>query len=244
MKKLLTCEGAAFSYDGRQVTTALSFVVEQGDYLCIVGENGSGKSTLMKGLLGLKTPSRGKIHWESGKKQGNVGYLPQQSQIQRDFPASIYEVVLSGCLNRCGIRPFYKRKEKERALEAMNQMGILSMKKRCYKELSGGQQQRVLLARALCAADQLLLLDEPVTGLDPKVTEELYRLIDTVNRERQITVIMVSHDIGGALAHGSKILHLRQNDCFFGTCEEYEKSDAARQFVRRDQDVNRDRIGY
>ncbi|MBQ7536478.1 MAG: ATP-binding cassette domain-containing protein, partial [Stomatobaculum sp.] len=190
-----------------------------GDYLCIVGENGSGKTTLMKTLLRLRTPMGGKIIMGDGVKENEIGYLPQQSEMQKDFPASVTEIVLSGCQGRCGLRPFYNQEEKKLAADAMEKMGITALSKRCYRELSGGQQQRVLLARALCAAQKILLLDEPVSGLDPVVTADMYDLIRRLNRSG-ITIIMISHDIRAALKDASHILHIG-GTVFFGTKDAY-----------------------
>lgn len=228
---LLTCQELSLGYDGREVVRGLNFEVCAGEYLCIVGENGSGKSTLMKALLGLQTPMGGKILIGDGLRQSEIGYLPQQTVVQRDFPASVWEIVLSGCGNRLGLRPFYGKAEKRLALENIKRMGLLPLQNRSYRELSGGQQQRVLLARALCATQKLLLLDEPVSGLDPKVTAEMYALIEKLNKEERITVIMISHDISAALRYADHILHISE-DIFFGTKEEYLRSDLARGFLK------------
>lgn len=224
---LLTCENLALGYDGNVILQDLNFQVERGDYLCIVGENGSGKSTLMRTLLGLQPSLGGKISTGDGLKRTEIGYLPQQTVVQRDFPASVQEIVLSGCQSRCGLRPFYNKEEKAAAKAAMEKMGIAALAKRCYRELSGGQQQRVLLARALCATQKLLLLDEPVSGLDPKVTAEMYHLIETLNREDGITVIMISHDMEAAVKYASHILHVGKR-IWFGKKADYLKSDAHR----------------
>lgn len=220
----LTCENLKLGYDGKTIVEGLSFSVNSGDYLCIVGENGSGKTTLMRTILRLQAPISGKISTDEGLKQSEIGYLPQQTNVQKDFPASVYEIVLSGCLNKCGFFPFYGKKEKEKAKENMEKMGITHLAKRSYKELSGGQQQRVLLARALCATSKMLLLDEPVAGLDPKVTAEMYELIEKLNREDKITVIMISHDIESATKYASHILHICHKPLFFGTAADYLKS--------------------
>ena len=228
---ILTCENAAFSYDGRTVLEGVDFSLNAGDYLCVVGENGSGKSTLIKGLLSLKAPASGRITLGDGLKRSEIGYLPQQTEIQRDFPASVWEVVLSGCLNSLGGRLFYGEAEKRRARENLERMGIEDIKNAGYQELSGGQQQRVLLARALCATRKLLLLDEPVTGLDPVAAGEMYNLIKLVNLCDNITVIMVSHDIHAAARYATHILHLGQKQLFFGTAAQYRESDLARRFL-------------
>ncbi|MBR1476432.1 MAG: metal ABC transporter ATP-binding protein [Lachnospiraceae bacterium] len=226
---LIECKDLSVGYDADVVVENLNFKVNNGDYLCIVGENGSGKSTLMKTLLGLQPPLSGKIETGDGLLPNEIGYLPQQSNIQKDFPASVWEIVLSGCQGRKGIRPFYNAKEKALALENMEKMSVAGFKNRCYRELSGGQQQRVLLARALCATRKVLLMDEPVSGLDPKVTAEMYELIDSLNKEG-ITIIMISHDIAAAVNYASHILHIG-GTYFYGTKEDYLKSNVGRFFL-------------
>ena len=216
----LTCQDLAVGYEGRAVLENLNFSVCPGDYLCIVGENGSGKSTLMKTILGLLPPVRGKVLTGDGLRKNEIGYLPQQTPVQRDFPASVREIVLSGCQGRCGGRPFYSKGEKQLAQTAMERMQVAALAKRCYRTLSGGQQQRVLLARALCAAQNMLLLDEPVSGLDPKVTGEMYGLIQRLNREDGVTILMISHDMTAALTYASHILHVGRR-VFFGTKADY-----------------------
>ena len=225
----LTCQNLTVGYDGRTVLQGLNFEVNPGDYLCILGENGSGKSTLMKTILGLQAPISGTILTGDGLRKNEIGYLPQQTQAQKDFPASVREIVLSGCQGRCGSRPFYSKEEKRLAEENIGKMGIGSLTKRCYRELSGSQQQRVLLARALCATRKMLLLDEPVSGLDPRVTAEMYGLIETLNREEGITVMMISHDISAALKYASHILHIGDS-VFFGTKADYLQSPQGKVF--------------
>ncbi len=227
---LISCENVTIKYDGHTAVDNVSFALERGDYLSIVGENGSGKSTLMKGILGLLRPASGMVRF-SGLKQNEIGYMPQQTIVQKDFPASVQEVVLSGCLNRRGVLPFFSAAERRRAKECMDRLEISGLQKTCYRELSGGQQQRVLLARALCATEKLLLLDEPVSGLDPVITSELYELIDRLNREQGITIIMVSHDIRSAVQCGSKILHMDTRLAFFGAREDYVKTDICRRMM-------------
>ena len=218
----LTCENLALGYEGKPVVLDISFTVATGDYLCIVGENGSGKSTLMKALLKLKAPSAGRIIFEEGLAPNEVGYLPQQTAVQKDFPASVREVVRSGCLNRRGLRPYYNYSEKQMAEDNMEKLGIASLAGRCYRELSGGQQQRALLARALCATRKILLLDEPAAGLDPAATADMYELTAKLNAEG-LTLIMISHDVAAAVKYASHILHLgAQSVLFFGTKEEYK----------------------
>ena len=221
-------------YEGRTVALPVSFRVNKGDYLCVVGENGAGKSTLMKTLLHLQEPLGGTLTYGDGLKTGEIGYLPQHTVVQRDFPASVREIVLSGCQGKCGRRPFYQKAEKELAAQNMERMGITNLAGRCYRDLSGGQQQRVLLARALCAAGSILLLDEPTAGLDPKVTQEMYELIQKLNREG-ITILMISHDMAAAVRYATHILHIGKT-VFFGTREEYLDSAEGKEFITREGD--------
>lgn len=229
---LISCEDVVLGYDGEKVLSDINFSVNTGDYLCIVGENGAGKSTLIKGLLKLITPMQGKIELSDGLKPNEIGYLPQQTAIQRNFPASIYEVVISGRLNHLGFKPLFTKKDKKDAIEKIELMGLAGLEKRCYQDLSGGQQQRVLLARALMATSKMILLDEPVAGLDPVVTAELYELIDNINKKMGITVIMVSHDIQAALKYSTHILHLSHTQLYFGKTVDYAASEAAETFLR------------
>ena len=226
---LIEVRNLSLGYESRAIQEGLSFQAGEGDYLCIVGENGSGKSTLMKTLLGLTPPLGGEVLYSDGLAKNEIGYLPQQTEVQRDFPASVKEIVLSGCLSRCGLRPFYNRSEKQLARQMMERMGITALADQSYRELSGGQQQRVLLARALCATRKVLLLDEPVAGLDPKVTAELYALIQSLHEEG-ITILMISHDISAALTYADHILHIG-GTTFFGTKEEYLRSDLGKIFT-------------
>ena len=216
----LMCEGLCVGYDGKAVLKDLNFEVAAGDYLCIVGANGSGKSTLMKTILGLQPPVSGSVIMGDGLQRKEISYLPQQTAVQTDFPASVREIVLSGCQGRCEGRPFYTRREKQLALESMEKMQISLLSKRCYRTLSGGQQQRVLLARALCAARKILLLDEPVSGLDPTAAAEMYSVVQKLNDRDGITVVMISHDISAAL-YASHILHIGETT-FFGTKAAYQ----------------------
>lgn len=233
---LITCENLTLGYDGKPILQGLNFAVNAGDYLCIVGENGSGKSTLMRTLLHLQPPMGGKISMGDGLMQGELGYLPQQTVWQQDFPASVREIVQSGCQGHCGLRPWYNKKEKALVAANMAKMGLTELQNRCYRELSGGQQQRVLLARALCATQKVLLLDEPVSGLDPLVTAEMYQLIADLNRSDGVAVIMISHDMGAALSYASHILHIGES-IFFGTLSEYRQSEQGRRFAEADTPV-------
>lgn len=223
---IIKCDNVTLGYEGKNIIENISFEINHGDYLCIVGENGTGKSTLMKGLLGLIRPYSGKISVNCNE----IGYLPQQTQIQRDFPASVHEIVLSGCLNKKRI-PFYTKKDYALADKALSKLELKELKKSCYQDLSGGQQQRVLLARALCAAGNLLILDEPVAGLDPIITNELYSLIYSLNKKDKITVVMVSHDIKSSLQYATHIIHIESDSYYFGSVSEYKKTPAAKMFI-------------
>lgn len=233
---LIQCKDAAFGYDDGIVVEGLNFTVIGGDYLCVVGENGAGKSTLIKGLLRLKKTQRGEILFSDDLPSTQIGYLPQQTVAQKDFPASAFEVVLSGRQNSRGARPFYTKEDRTAAFENMRLLSIESLQKKCYRELSGGQQQRVLLARALSATKKMMLLDEPVAGLDPVATNELYLAIESINKSG-ITVVMVSHDVKGAAAYAKHILHLNHHQEFWGGVNDYRNSEFGRRFLGEDADV-------
>ena len=233
--ELIVCQDVSLGYEGQSVLTHLDLTIRAGDYLCIVGDNGSGKSTLLRGLLGLLSPQSGQILRSPELQQGAIGYLPQQTKAQRDFPATVYEVVLSGCLNRKGVRFFYSPAQRSQALMNMGKLGILELKDKCYRDLSGGQQQRTLLARALCAAGRLLILDEPVTGLDPAAAQDLYKLLSYLNRKEGMAVVMVTHDLKAALKGARRVLHIGHDSVFLGTAAEYLASPQGRRF--REEDV-------
>lgn len=229
---LIEIKNASMGYEGKTVLSDINLKINEGDYVCIVGENGSGKTTLMKCLLGLMSVQGGSISYGEGLKQCEIGYLPQQTVLQKDFPASVSEAVLSGCLNQKHTL-FYSKEQKESAAKNMELTGIYQLRKKCFRELSGGQRQRVLLARALCATHKLLILDEPVTGLDPKASSDMYALIKNLNKNG-ITIIMVSHDITASVNNASKILHLSKNTYFYGTAHQYLHSDIGRKFMITD----------
>ncbi len=227
----ITCDEVTLAYEGRIIVKDLSFSVERGDYICIVGENGSGKTTLLRTLVGLKRPFSGRVSYGDGLSRRNVGYVPQTVLSGKDFPATVYEVVTSGLLNRMGLRPFFTKEEKKAAEYAMERLGISDIKNRCFRELSGGQRQRVQLARAICAADKLLMLDEPASGLDPVITSQLYGIIKELNETDGMAVVMVSHDIPSAVKYASKLLHLEKDHSFFGTADEYRKNRMGKHFL-------------
>lgn len=227
--RLILCHDVKLGYEGKTVVEDLGMEVHAGDYLCIVGENGSGKSTFMRALLGLKKPLDGHICFENGLTRRQIGYMPQQTAVGSDFPATVKEVVQSGL--RGGLfRPFYTRAEKEKLERAFQLLEIEDIKDAAYKSLSGGQQQRVLLARAMCATDKLLLLDEPVAGLDPAMTASLYATIKKLH-ESGVTIVMISHDIPAAVKYATHILHLRRRPLFFGTAADYAASEAGKRFL-------------
>lgn len=233
---LLTCRNASFGYDGEVVLSGIDFTLYGGEYMCILGENGAGKSTLVKGILGLISPTAGEIEFGEGLRACEVGYLPQQTQVHKSFPASVLEVVLSGRINSMGMRPFYNRKDRDDALKKLELMGMKGMERRSFQELSGGQMQRVLLARAMCAAGRFILLDEPVSGLDPAATTDLYELIADINKNMGMTVIMVSHDTEAAVKYASHIMQLSHTQLFYGTVDEYKNSELGHDYLKGAKD--------
>lgn len=220
----ITCRDLTIGYGSRIILKHLNFTVNEGDYLCIIGENGSGKSSLMRTILNLQNPISGQILYHHQIQKNGIGYLPQQTSRQKDFPASVREIVLSGCDRRSGFHPFYHASDKKRAAKALRQLNITHLAHRCYRELSGGQQQRVLLARALCATEKILFLDEPVSGLDPEVTADFYALIRRLNRREGITILMISHDLQATAADATHILHLG-TPFFYGLASDYFHSE-------------------
>lgn len=232
---LIKANNISLAYDGRTVVDNLSFAVSKGDYLCVIGENGSGKSTLIKALLSLISPSSGSLEYGDGLSKNEIGYLPQQTRVQKDFPSSVFETVLSGCQNRLGFLPFYTAAHKKKALDALRILKAENLKNTCYHELSGGQQQRVLLARAMCATDKLLILDEPTAGLDPIITEDFYSVINDINKSG-ITIIMVSHDIEAVSEYATHILHLTHSGYIFDTADNYKKSKYGKIYLGGDAD--------
>ena len=228
--ELIVCRDVSLGYEGQAVLSHLNLTIRDGDYLCIVGDNGSGKSTLLRGLLGLLAPQSGEILRAPELERGAVGYLPQQTRAQRDFPATVLEVALSGCLNQKGSRFFYTRAQKSQALMNLGKLGVLEWKDKSYRELSGGQQQRVLLARALCAAGRLLILDEPITGLDPAAAQDLYKTLSYLNTKEGMAIVMVTHDLGPALRSARSVLHIGQRGTFLGPVADYLASPQGRRF--------------
>lgn len=227
---IIECKNLRIDYDGRPAVEDVTLTIDEGDFLSILGKNGSGKSTLMKAILGLKKTQDGSISY-FGTTPNQIGYLPQQTVIQRDFPATVYEVVLSGCLNKSGLWPFYSATQKNIAHSNMKKLGVLDISKKSYRALSGGQQQRVLLARALCATEKMLLLDEPVTGLDPVAQTDFYQILQHLNQKHGITILMITHDVNNALAYSNKILELNCKVAFFGTRDDYFATDLYRHMV-------------
>jgi zinc transport system ATP-binding protein len=230
---LITCNNAAFGYDGGVVVSGLTFSVNAGDYLCIIGENGSGKSTLVKGILRLLSPASGSVTFSGEVKRNTIGFLSQQTAVKKDFPASVYEIVLSGNIGVMGMRPFYTKREKVKAEENLALLGISGLRNRAFRELSGGEQRRTLLARALCAERRLLVLDEPAAGLDPLVTDAVYTLLQKINREKGITIIMVSHDMQAAAVYPNRILHIMRKQVFFGTPQEFMQTGEGRKYLKQ-----------
>lgn len=236
---LISVEGLSMSFEGRVVLEDLNLQINRGDYLCIIGENGSGKSTLMNALLGLLKPTRGKVKYHD-LSRNQIGVLPQQMPVSPDFPATVREVVTAGCLARSTKGPFLSKDAGKIVFSNMEKLGITPLADRPFRELSGGQRQRVLIARALCAAEKVLILDEPVTGLDPKTTADIYTLLEDLNR-CGMTVITVTHDVKSAIKYGSKILRMNKDNVFFGSLEEYLALPEAQRYLMAENDgIDRD----
>lgn len=220
---ILKCHNLTIGYENRVVMKNLNFEIAEGDFVCLFGNNGSGKSTIVKTLLGLTPKLKGDIIFAKNVSHRSIGYLPQHNENIANFPASVYEVVRSGCLNRIGFKPFYGKADVKRTKEMLRLLEIENLERRSYSELSGGQQQRVLLARALCATDKVLILDEPFTGLDGTSAKKLYEILEKINKEHGVTLIIVSHFIEDLLKHARKIIHLDNGCLFCGNPEEYRE---------------------
>jgi zinc transport system ATP-binding protein len=232
---MIAVENLCVKYESGYAVRDVSFTVRKGDYLCVVGENGSGKSTLMKAVLGLIKPSSGSVTF-TGIKRSEIGFIPQQTVVQKDFPSSVYEVVLSGFQSKTGLLPFYSSKQKQKAKDNLQRLGAAELAKKSYRELSGGQQQRVLLARALCATELLIFLDEPATGLDPVMASELYAVLASLNGQG-VAIVMISHDVQSAVKYGGTILHMATSPLFFGTAEEYARSKTGQKMLGGDENA-------
>ncbi len=232
---LLKCENITIAYDRINIMENVCMEICSGDYISIIGENGTGKSSLIKGILGLGPMKNGEIIYGEGIEKKSLGYLPQQTPAQGDFPASVREVVLSGSLTYDKFSPFYSQQSKKKAKSVMERLGIADMAKKTFGNLSGGQKQRVLLARALLATGNVLFMDEPISGLDPIVTQQFYEIVEDLNKRDKMTIVMVSHDIANAMKYSNKILHMKDNDYFFGTIGEYRNSNLARGFIKGEE---------
>ncbi len=217
---LIKVENLSAFYESKKVFESLNFSVQEGDYLCIVGENGSGKTTLMKTILGFDIKHKGAVKL-SGFTKKEIGYLPQKTQHQKDFPASVTEVVMSGFAGGGFFGVGYSKSQKSLAQKNMELLNIKSIAEKSFSELSGGQQQKVLLCRALCAAKRVLLLDEPVTNLDETAAKEMYDIIKKLN-QNGLAVIMILHDVTRAVNDAKHILYLGNDGCFYGSSQEYE----------------------
>lgn len=233
---LIKCNNIEFKYDNKEILKNISFEVNKGDYLCIIGENGSGKSTLLNIISGVLKPNFGTVVLGDELSKREIGYLPQQAEIHENFPASVYEVVISGCVNKLRLKPFYTRKEKQIANYNMNLLEISDIKNKCFHELSGGQKQRVLLARTLCSAENIILLDEPVSGLDPVITESFYNIINHLNSEHGTTIVMVSHDITNSLKYASHIIYLGKDLFYYGSKSDFLSSEFSK-YIGGNQNV-------
>lgn len=216
---LIELENVSLGYERHVVLKNLNLKISEGDFICVVGPNGSGKSTLIKGILGLIKPLKGKIKY-NGLRQNFIGYMPQETKVDANFPASVMEIVLSGTLNSIGFKPFYTKEMKELALKNLKILGIENLKNKSFADLSGGQRQKVLLARSLSATSKLLILDEPSNNLDTKSKETLYKVVKELN-QNGITIIMITHDLDHDNLLGNKILSLREDNIFYGSTDAF-----------------------
>ena len=228
--KLIECKKLNIGYGNKVVCKDINLTIEKGQYVCVVGENGCGKSTLLKTILGLNKAVSGKVIFDDNFKSSSIGYMPQQSEIQRDFPATVYEIIMSGFLGQMKFRPFYNKAEKEKANKIMQELDIADLAKKSFKELSGGQQQRVFLARALCATDEVLVMDEPVNALDSKAIRKFYSLIKKLNVDNGLTIIMVTHNIDKVIKYATDVVYLKNKMEFAGKKEEFLQSEYAQVF--------------
>ncbi len=226
MEQIIKAENLAIGYDKCPVAEHINFKINRGDYVCIIGENGAGKSTLVKTILGLIPPVGGSLE---ASDDISIGYLPQQTTLQKDFPATVKEIVMTGLLpGKKGF--FYTKKDKETAMEKLSVMGIEDLAGKNFKNLSGGQQQKVLMARALCISGDAMLLDEPVTGLDPNATDDLYEMVKKLHK-KGIAIIMVSHDRNAITRDSDHIMYIGDT-FFYGTNKEFIASENSG-FIRK-----------
>lgn len=218
---LIEFKDLCIGYEHKVIIKNINLEINDGEYVCVFGDNGVGKTTFLKTILGLIPPLSGSIIIEDTFNKKEVGYLPQRMQLKPEFPASCFEIVLSGCVNRLKIWPFYRKSHRDLAIEKMKLLGVANLKDKPFRVLSGGQQQRILLARALCATDRLLILDEPFTGLDYHAAKSLYDLLEKINKQLNVTIIVVSHFMEDILAYSTKVVHLSKEEVFCGTPEQY-----------------------
>lgn len=219
---IININNLSLGYNNIPVIQNLNVKINDGDFVCIVGSNGVGKSTLIKGILGLLKPISGSIELNNIKKNF-IGYMPQETKVDSNFPASVYEIVLSGTLNKVGLKPSYSKELKKIADDNLKLLDIYSLKDKCFNELSGGQRQRVLLARSLCSTSKILILDEPSNNLDYNSKKNLYKILQYLNEEKTMTIIMVTHDLDHNNLIGNKILSLQKGNYFYGNTNDFVK---------------------
>ena len=209
-KPLIKCHQLTLGYGSKNIVNSFDYEINAGDYLCSIGRNGCGKTTFLRGLAGVLRPKAGKIELRDNLQRKQIGYLPQITVTQKDFPASVEEIVLSAFQGKSLLLPFYGRALRERANECLALTRTENLRKACFRELSGGQKQRVLLARALCAAERMLLLDEPVTGLDPESSQNMYNIIKELHEQKKMTIVMVTHDVEASTKYATRILNFNE----------------------------------
>ncbi len=215
MSHAIIAKNVSISYGSNKVINSANFVIDEEDFVCVVGANGSGKSTLIKAILGLIKPDSGKIIFENNNKRKSIGFLPQDTKTDMIFPATVIEIVLSGTLGQLGMKAFYRKENKDRAEKSLRRLNILGLKNSSFSSLSGGQKQKVLLARALAATSKILILDEPSNNLDYKSRKEFYNELKELNKSG-LTIIMITHDLDAEDLIGNKIINIKESkvECY------------------------------
>jgi zinc transport system ATP-binding protein len=223
MASILELKQLRLGFGDNIVINNASLVLEEGDFACIVGANGAGKSTLVRAILGLIKPLGGDIHYCGDLKQTQIGYLPQETRPDSNFPATVEEIVLSGCLGHMGWKPFYCHKEKQHIRRSLKILGIESLAKKRFVDLSGGQKQKVLLARSLSATTKMIILDEPSNSLDHKSRKDFYKTLKNLNREQGLTILMITHDLDADDLIGNKVIAIKEGKVTLSETNDYLK---------------------
>jgi zinc transport system ATP-binding protein len=238
-KACIELDGVNYSYNDHPVLEYISFVINEGEYLGIIGPNGGGKTTLLRIMLGLLKPSSGKVkifgqEIHNFRDRYKLGYVPQRAAHEEFyFPASVEEVVRSGRTAKIGLFKRFHREDRKAVKQAMDIAGVLELKDRLIGELSGGERQRVFIARALAGGPGVLILDEPVVGVDIASKDRFYSFLKHLNKEKKITIIFVSHDVGAIAHEVNDVLCLNRRLICHGSPKDYIKEDFLEQVYGR-----------